>query len=1156
MSIENNRKEKRRGELSMQRIALPAGAAIQLNNRDYTIDKVIGDGATCMVYSAHYTDAAGYPHYVNLKECYPYHAEIRRDQQNMLWKSDEEKEQSLSAFRQAYDKLMTWQNNTTVKAFDMCEANNTLYIVMNADQGQPFDKDSSSSLHELLQTTLALTKTVQKYHGNDGNGYLHLDIKPSNFLTIPETRELVILFDLDTVTAISDIRSGNIRCVSYSDGWAAPEQKQGKLDKLCPATDIFAIGAILFEKVMGRQVAPADMSIFADWDFEGELFDDGNPKIKRILRTIFQKTLAANVRRRYQKADDLAEILKTACDVAKEKVFIVAPELQIPAHFIGRDFDINAIHKEFQSNKNAVFLHGVGGIGKSSLAMAYAVSHKRDYDTVLFCRYKTSLEDLLDDLADEIQNFEGDTKAGRKKLKDLLNKDTLLIVDNFDVATDKDPYLHQFLKLKAKLLFTTRTDFSGQLSVTSVQLEVSALSYTHLESLFSRLSHITINTAEKQQCLRDLLQSIDYHTYVTELLARQIVASGWTLETLSRKMQNGLNSLADAEMVQATKDESSPKQTIPEGLRVLFNLAALDEHSKQVLRNMYILDGFVGITKDTYKLFCNSEMYSSESRNDSGALTWFHFSSYVPESAGDVNVLNELCEQGWIQKRYYDLYMLHPLIAELILHDLKPCQENCQKLYKYVDAVLKSYICFSKYDDADEYEHRDHFDLLCTFFNHVDLVDSTNRKMCMDFIQGSIECFDTPAEWLLELEFEDLATKFVKLAQQSKIPQCDAYELYLQLLLMSLHIHHECGTSARREENIQICYGQLSKAANQLPEEERHSAEERIYREISYLFQNDHILPPKAFVEELFKTHPEVFEGNVDKDFYMEWYNLSESTNHISGVATSTNTTPNDTLEDSMDAWEKYINKLSAEYWAAPDKLAYVQNLYKHAGFKIYQVVAFLIELYEWHFAWYAKYHEHNSDKVKTRIQDTNYDGIEATMDYSEYLRESSSWRKEYNGYSLIDDEFFQNGNTGEPCNYLNGSALGWRIQLSVLQANWNRFETLMASDEVSASYTEPRGILWDVARTCWNLGCCHRVLKYLVQWIEEEEKDPGFDERECTSTYDAIVWYAQWACEEVGEDSEQYRQYQQIATEFKDRIATITGKKYTLKRDLQKTPE
>lgn len=124
--------------------------------------------------------------------------------------------------------------NSNSHAFDLFETNGTLYSVTDITEGTTFDKDKSKGLSDILKTALALSKVVGKYHNS---GYLHLDIKPSNFLVIPETRELVVLFDMDSVTSMDDIKNENVRCVPYSKGWAAPEQMQGQIAKLCPATD-------------------------------------------------------------------------------------------------------------------------------------------------------------------------------------------------------------------------------------------------------------------------------------------------------------------------------------------------------------------------------------------------------------------------------------------------------------------------------------------------------------------------------------------------------------------------------------------------------------------------------------------------------------------------------------------------------------------------------------------------------------------------------------------------------------------------------------------------------------------------------------------------------------------------------------------------------
>ena len=67
---------------------------------------------------------------------------------------------------------------------------------MSCDNGVSYNEVKDESLKDILKTSLAITKALGVYHKN---GYLHLDIKPSNVLVIPETKELVKLFDFDSV---------------------------------------------------------------------------------------------------------------------------------------------------------------------------------------------------------------------------------------------------------------------------------------------------------------------------------------------------------------------------------------------------------------------------------------------------------------------------------------------------------------------------------------------------------------------------------------------------------------------------------------------------------------------------------------------------------------------------------------------------------------------------------------------------------------------------------------------------------------------------------------------------------------------------------------------------------------------------------------------
>jgi hypothetical protein len=64
-------------------------------------------------------------------------------------------------------------------------------------------------------------------------------------------------------------------------------------------------------------------------------------------------------------------------------------------HFVGRSDELAAIHEELQhdGSRKAVVVHGLGGIGKTQLALAYAQRHEDEYSAVFWVNSKS--EDSL-----------------------------------------------------------------------------------------------------------------------------------------------------------------------------------------------------------------------------------------------------------------------------------------------------------------------------------------------------------------------------------------------------------------------------------------------------------------------------------------------------------------------------------------------------------------------------------------------------------------------------------------------------------------------------------------------------------------------------------------------------------------------------------------
>ena len=779
----------------MQRIYLKSGDTLELNSKIYTVKSVIGDGATCVVYSAEYKDNKGYPHRVNIKECYPYNASISREDTILKWELDDEKEKHLKSFDTTYKKLNVWQEGiSNVSVYDICDANNTKYIIMEHNKGcVTFDKDNPETLSDILKTVKLLAHYVETYHQN---GYLHLDIKPSNFLIYPRPSEHIVLFDLDTVTAISDIETGKCGYASYSDGWAAPEQKQGKINKLCPATDIYAIGAVLFEKILGRQVDNDDVGYFAEWSFDNELFEDVNPKIKRLLTNIFKKTLAASIKRRYQSADALIKDLDKAIKIADSKIYLKGDDICCSGYFVGREEELKKIKDSFDSKKKAVFLHGFGGIGKTEIARKFAELYKKEYDVVLFVKYdsNSSLQEKIDEI--EIINFEGDSAEHRKKLRSLLDDKTLVIIDNFDVEIGVDNGLKSLFDTKAHVLISTRTDFSSVYSGDKyTQIEITELASNELEQVFLSNAKIDCLKESDKNILYKVFKLIENHTYATELLAKQMYYSGWSIETLYSKIRSGFASLECVEKIVTNKDDDTKKDNTLNILRAVYCISDLTEGQKQVLRNIALLD-FVKINKDSYGELIKYDISLFVNNTDNSAIkTQLDFR----------NDFNTLVEIGLL-KIEEGFYVLHRLVHELIWIELQPNEINCPNVYFYILSIIEWFEESDDYEDASQAEAENNAIFLLHFFETIDFNNIVNLKLVLRWLNSVFES----SFYFTDSQYTD--SKLVKLYDRlSKINNIDdayvSYNLYSILFIGWLHRTTFCFVVETPDEHneLELC---------------------------------------------------------------------------------------------------------------------------------------------------------------------------------------------------------------------------------------------------------------------------------------------------------------------------------------------------------------
>lgn len=134
--------------------------------------------------------------------------------------------------------------------------NGTAYLITALEPGETLEQwarriikggrfPSESDLRFIFW---ALLHAVQVMHDK---GFLHLDIKPSNVMMRDE--DTPILIDLGGARRYPRATSGEAISVSnYTPGFAAPEQHAEKHDELCPATDIYGVGASILYCMTGK----------------------------------------------------------------------------------------------------------------------------------------------------------------------------------------------------------------------------------------------------------------------------------------------------------------------------------------------------------------------------------------------------------------------------------------------------------------------------------------------------------------------------------------------------------------------------------------------------------------------------------------------------------------------------------------------------------------------------------------------------------------------------------------------------------------------------------------------------------------------------------------------------------------------------------------
>lgn len=446
----------------------------------YELSRVLGQGGTARVFAAELIGPAGFRKPVALKVLRPH----RRDQAEML-------------LREA--RLVARLHHPHIaQVYDVGEENGRSFVAMELIEGASLRQllrrhrslPPGPALDILQQVCQALDHAHQQATQGDGVGIVHRDVKPGNVLVDGWGR--VKLVDFGIATAMSG--AGDTDGPGWgTPGYAAPEQWERQPQD--HRVDLFALGVIGIELLLGRRPwrvaehrevlselddAASALQGWGIWEeleailpgmaelAAGCLARDpaGRPTtagaVRERLRTLsrglpHEPTVEGLVRAGRPATG--AEALQGGSHTLADDPFAPMgggtllsepaeggtpiPEVDV---LVGREGALAALRAWATGGRRMLTVTGLGGIGKTWLAAAFADERAEAGDEVLFCDLSEALD--APGLCQEVGGALGVARIGDATAEGIEGLGialaergpALLVLDSFDglVGTGKD----------------------------------------------------------------------------------------------------------------------------------------------------------------------------------------------------------------------------------------------------------------------------------------------------------------------------------------------------------------------------------------------------------------------------------------------------------------------------------------------------------------------------------------------------------------------------------------------------------------------------------------------------------------------------------------------------------------------------------------------
>ncbi|MGC1320678.1 MAG: protein kinase [Candidatus Udaeobacter sp.] len=221
-------------------------------------------------------------------------------------------ETHLKRFRREAKAAASLDHPSIVPIYEIGERDSSCYFSMKFVEGGQLDELAKGESMPIRRVVELLAKVARTVHFAHEHGILHRDIKPGNILLDQKGEPHLTDFGLarlvETESTVTRTRE-----VMGTPSYMAPEQAMGNNAAISSATDVYGLGAVLYQLLTGHPPFAGETTYETTkllLDTEPRQPRVLNRKIDRDISTICLKCLEKDPKRRYSTALALAEDLE------------------------------------------------------------------------------------------------------------------------------------------------------------------------------------------------------------------------------------------------------------------------------------------------------------------------------------------------------------------------------------------------------------------------------------------------------------------------------------------------------------------------------------------------------------------------------------------------------------------------------------------------------------------------------------------------------------------------------------------------------------------------------------------------------------------------------------------------------------------------------